>query len=284
MRFQLVAVLSLLLQNVSAGGYQGCLERVHLLQAYDIEELIPEADRILGKRCADWDEGAKVCKNNQYETCTGSRPNNRCTFDELQDFMKPKKEKSSWAGTAVYQSNGKIDMEKTAVKCYQRYIGRKMPNFPAYKAMSGNVHEYNDYLRKLGNRVDYVFRQQTDNSNRPLFDDFDGTRDEINKVRAGDHGIHLVPAAKASNVNNVVVKDLGKNPATGETMEAVDWAKTANNARANGDNGVTARISAFTNSFYHAPGKDAASARQHLQVFRSYKYMEDRAKKCGRRP
>lgn len=67
----------------------------------------------------------------QYETCTGSRPNNRCTFDELQDFMKPKKEKSSWKGTGVYQTNGKIAMEQSAVNCYKRYVGRKMPNFPA---------------------------------------------------------------------------------------------------------------------------------------------------------
>ena len=68
MRFQLVAALFLLLQNVSAGGYQGCLERVHLFQAYDIEELLPEADRILGKRCADWDEGSKICRNSAYPT------------------------------------------------------------------------------------------------------------------------------------------------------------------------------------------------------------------------
>ncbi|CAG5149964.1 uncharacterized protein ALTATR162_LOCUS2503 [Alternaria atra] len=149
--------------------------------------------------------------------------------------------------------------------------------------MSGNVHEYNDYLRKLGNRVDYVFRQQTGDTNRHLFDDFDGTRDEINRVRAGDHGIHLVPAAKASSVNNIVVKDLGTNKATGDQMESVDWAKTANEARSRGDNDVTNRIRAFTNSFYHAAGPGSASARQHLQVFRSYKYMEDRAKKCGRR-
>lgn len=68
MRFQLIAAFFLLLQNVSAGGYQGCLERVHLFQAYDIEELLPEADRILGKRCADWDEGAKVCRNSAFST------------------------------------------------------------------------------------------------------------------------------------------------------------------------------------------------------------------------
>jgi hypothetical protein len=66
-----------------------------------------------------------------YETCAGSRANSRCTFDELQDFMKPKKEKSSWKGTGVYQSNGKIALESTAVNCYKRYAGRKMPNFPA---------------------------------------------------------------------------------------------------------------------------------------------------------
>ncbi|EOA86489.1 uncharacterized protein SETTUDRAFT_30824 [Exserohilum turcica Et28A] len=156
--------------------------------------------------------------------------------------------------------------------------------------MSGNVHKYNDYLKKLGNRlpterfkVDFVFRQQTGDTSRHLFDDFDGTRDEINKVRAGDHGNHLVDAAKASNVNNIVVKDFGTSKATSEKMEAVDWAKTANNARAKGDNDVTARIRAFANNFYHAAGKEAASARQHLQVFRSCKYMEDRAKKCGRR-
>lgn len=59
MRFQLVTALFLLLQNVSARGYQGCRERVHVFQAYDIKELLPEADRILGEMCADWDEGTK---------------------------------------------------------------------------------------------------------------------------------------------------------------------------------------------------------------------------------
>lgn len=103
-------------------------------------------------------------------------------------------------------------------------------------------------------------------------------------MRAGDHGIHLVPAARASDVNNIVVQDLGINRATGERMETVDWAKTANQARANGDHDVTNRIQTFNKNFYHTPGDDESRrARQHLQVFRSYKYIEDRARSCGRR-
>lgn len=97
-------------------------------------------------------------------------------------------------------------------------------------------------------------------------------------MRAGDYSIHLVPAAKALNMNNIVGKDLGTNKASSKKIEAVGEAKTANNARAKRDNSVTARITAFANNFYHAAGKDAASARQHLQVFRSYKYMEGSGK------
>ena len=84
-------------------------------------------------------------------------------------------------------------------------------------------------------------------------------------------------------MNNIAVKDLGTDPVSGNGMQSVDWARTANNARANGDTTVGARITAFCNTFYHGTTEDAKVARKHLQVFRSYKYMENRAKKCGRR-
>lgn len=46
-----------------AGGYQGCVERVWMYQAYLIDQLNPEADRSIGLQCKkkDWDDANKKC-------------------------------------------------------------------------------------------------------------------------------------------------------------------------------------------------------------------------------
>ncbi|KAF2730200.1 hypothetical protein EJ04DRAFT_555577 [Polyplosphaeria fusca] len=274
MKFPLLVTLLYFSTAVLAGGYQGCLERVHLFQAYEIDGLMQHGDRILGWGCNPKSWQNKKCQNDDWSECKGSRTDGRCTFDELMHFMEPGNKANTW-NAGVYQPNGRIDAEKTAVKCYQRYQARKSPvkNFPPWKAIKGNVHEFNDYIRKVSDRVDFVYRKQIDSSNNDLFKDFDGTRDKINKARAGDHGKHLIDAARKA-VGLIYVQDLGKDPTTGEDMETVDWAKTAQN----GDKDIRSRIRNFLNGFY-----SNKAAREHLAVFKSYKYGNDRAVTCGRR-
>jgi hypothetical protein len=116
-----------------------------------------------------------------------------------------------------------------------------------------------------------------DNGNSDLFKDFDNTRDNINIARAGDHGPFLIEEAN-ERVGGIYTQDLGRNPATNENWMTVDWAKTANMARLNGDNVIAGRIRAFLDVFY-----GGGAARQHYMVFRSYKYTNNRAVSCGRR-
>lgn len=151
MKLQLVVALSYISTLVSAGGYQGCLERVHLFQAYEIDGLMQSGDRILGFKCANWDEQAKECRNSefifasslkshltedtidQYIECSGSRSGGRCNFDELMNHLNKQNEAQNWSA-GVYKNNGRIDEEKTALKCYERYKNRGgvVPNFPAW--------------------------------------------------------------------------------------------------------------------------------------------------------
>jgi hypothetical protein len=135
MRLQLAVALSIFTSSVWAAGYQGCLERVHLFQAYEVDGLLQSGDRILGFKCRSWVDvrgGGSYCRNNDYIECTGSRPGGRCTFDELQDFMRPANERQAWAAGAN-GANGRIDPVRTAVNCYNRYQARGgvVPNFPA---------------------------------------------------------------------------------------------------------------------------------------------------------
>jgi hypothetical protein len=79
----------------------------------------------------------------------------------------------------------------------------------------------------------------------------------------------------------IYTHDLGKNPATGEAWSTVNWAETANKKRLEGMNDIGTRIRNFLNEFYR--GANSRSAAQHFQVFKSYKYQNDRAVSCGRR-
>jgi hypothetical protein len=50
---------------VWAGGYQGCLERVYMYQAYLIDGLNAEDKQIMGWQCIgkkNWNGGTKSCK------------------------------------------------------------------------------------------------------------------------------------------------------------------------------------------------------------------------------
>jgi hypothetical protein len=61
MRVSLFLALSYLSTAVWAGGYQGCLERVWLFQAYEINALNPASDQQIGFRCRRWNDATHTC-------------------------------------------------------------------------------------------------------------------------------------------------------------------------------------------------------------------------------
>ncbi|PVI08685.1 hypothetical protein DM02DRAFT_648012 [Periconia macrospinosa] len=224
---------------------------------------------------------------NDYRACAGSRPGGRCNYGELMEFMRSARERTPWtdANHAVYKDNGRLNEVETAKKCYQKYQERgRFMNFPANKAMKGNVWEWNDYIMKLGDRVNFVHQKKNHLAPEGVFEEFDRVRDDINKARAGDHGDHLIEAARGRMRMPVYTKSLGNNPATNEQWRTVDWAETANKGRAAGFD-AAAEIRTFLNGFYRnpTPTADDNAAARHFHVFRSYKYTNDRAVSCGGR-
>ena len=130
-------------------------------------------------------------------------------------------------------------------------------------------------------QVDFIYRKQPSDANKELFEDFDNTRGKISIARTGDHGPELLE--RANDDQNglrgaIYTKDVGRNPVTGGNFMTVDWAETIRRGIANGDENMRDRTNTWLKTFYQG-----GAARQHLMVFRSYKYMQNRAHKCGRR-
>jgi hypothetical protein len=69
MRLQYVIAVPYLFTAISAAGYAGFLERVHIFEAYEIDGLMQPGDRILGFKCAarDSDLAAKEIRNGEYK-------------------------------------------------------------------------------------------------------------------------------------------------------------------------------------------------------------------------
>ncbi|KAF2119737.1 hypothetical protein BDV96DRAFT_352002 [Lophiotrema nucula] len=284
MKIHLVFALSFS-TAVCAAGYQGCLERVWLFQAYEIDELNPVTDRQIGFRCRRWDDATHTCRNNDYEACRGTRPNNRCTFDELCFFLGKAPQRRGWS--AIDPVTNRLDVRQSAINCYNLHNGGRIYNFPPFKAMKGNVYEYNDYILRLSNKVNEAYWTKKTNTNRYLWDDWDSTLSRIVEARAGDHGEYLIAAARGNLGGGIQIhiQNMGNNPTTGARWETVDWAATVQNAQpVDPQANVPSYVRAFLDNFYHGPdgddddGNDAA--REHHQVNRSYKRVTDRTVSC----
>lgn len=145
--------------------------------------------------------------------------------------------------------------------------------------MKGNVHEYNDYIIKLSDKVNKAYAEHGTDTNRYLWNDFDDTRGKINVARVGDHGPFLLANARANAGLTIYEQSLGHHPATGQEWKSVDWAKTANEARAARVDDVQGKIKTYLDSFYRGTNRGAS---EHHVVLRSYKRMYDRAMSCRR--
>lgn len=151
MRVSLFLALSYLSTAVWAGGYQGCLERVWLFQAYEIDALYPEADRTIGFKCNKWNEVTHTC-NVDWSPCKGKQAGGRCSFDELSFWLGKAPSRGGWADP----STGRLNTEDTAKKCVSKFTnqpggGRAVPNPPPEKILK-NTWEYNDYITKIGRK------------------------------------------------------------------------------------------------------------------------------------
>lgn len=123
--------------------------------------------------------------------------------------------------------------------------------------------------------------QKTD-ANKSLWDDWDSTKEFIDRARAGDHGPHLIKGANTGLGASMAVhtQDLGNNPFNGDKWETVDWAKTANEAKTAGVPDVDGKINGFLADWYRGNDQKFKSAREHYQVFKSYKRVSDMKTSC----
>ncbi|KAI2782389.1 hypothetical protein F4815DRAFT_463088 [Daldinia loculata] len=281
MKVNLFLVLSHL-SAVLAGGYQGCLERVLLFNAYEIDGLNDEQDQTIGFKCAKADTKTKSCT--QWNACKPKKNSGRtrCNFDDLMVFLGKTPIPNGWS---VNGSDGKLDPEGTAKQCYKLFangLGKnpKVPNFPPYVAVK-DAWEFNDYIKRVGDTVNNTYKNKGNSGNRGFWDSFDATLDKVSEARAGDHGPHLVQEAKAQlgGKMDIQIQKLGSgnNPATGEVWETVDWKETAKQAKDKGVPDVDKEIQGFLKNFYGGSNKQA---KDHRVVIQSYKRVTDRSRSC----
>lgn len=64
--------LAFLAGTALGGGYQGCLERVLVFQAYEIDALNNPGDQSVGFKCDLFDDKAKICTGS-WIPCRGAR-------------------------------------------------------------------------------------------------------------------------------------------------------------------------------------------------------------------
>lgn len=272
------------LSAVLAGGYQGCLERILLWNAYQIDGLNDVADQTIGFKCVKWNDKDKTCP--AWQACKPKKNSgrDRCNYDELIVSLGRAPTDKDWG---VFDSNGNMDTVETAKKCYTRYTtapgkNPKVYNFPPYTCLKNSNNVFNDYIERMGDVVDNTYKNKATDANRGLFDSFDATLAHVSEARAGDHGPYLVKEAqdKLGGKMEIQIQNVGtgKNPATGEPWETVDWNETANKAKANGVANVDKEIADFLDGFYGPNGNN--QAKDHHAVINSYKKVADRRITC----
>jgi hypothetical protein len=266
---------------VWAGGYHGVLERVLLYQAYQIDALNDPASQKIGFKCNDWDYVSDKCTGG-YQRCRGQAPSERCNFHELMVHIgDPPAGTSSNTDANDPDPNRRLSAEQVATDTYQklRTVGR-VPDFRAQDAMNGDVHEFNEFLVKMSEVVNKAYGNFKNYGNGYLWDDFDSTMRKVLVARKGDHGRHLIEAAKQSEFLSdmtIQTQGLGVNPTNRKAWKTVDWEVTANRARANGIADAQTRIQQFTDDFY-----SGGSSKRHREVLDIYEKMQDEAVGCGR--
>ncbi|KAK2797392.1 hypothetical protein FQN50_009193 [Emmonsiellopsis sp. PD_5] len=287
MRSSFLLTLACLAVNVFAGGYQGCLERVMLFYAYQIDGLNDKADQTLGFSCITWNSTTKpqTCKDNKWKECQ-AKGGGRCNFNELMASLGKTRPNEKLVGPpGADQTTTTPDIEETAKVLHQHYTStiknNIVPNYPAYKALKGSDGNYNGFLEHLGKVVNEGARHKNE-GNKQLWEKFDSALDKVRVAREGDHGKFLIPAAEAKLGSKMEVKrqNLGNNPVNpSEQWQTVDWAATEDEARKKGIPNYISLIIDFKNGFYEDRG-EGRIAREHLVVMESFERLADTGRSC----
>ncbi|KAH9871193.1 hypothetical protein J1614_006769 [Plenodomus biglobosus] len=295
MRIHVLSSLLSLLTVVWAGGYQGCLERVFMYQAYLIDGINPPNDQIMGWQCIgrNFNAGTRTCLPGGWVRTPGYAPNSRISYDKFIYSLSTKTTRGRlWSVTGP---DGSLDIEKTAKKTYDEY-SKPVPggnpanafprNFGANTFMKETV-EWNDCIKKASKMVERTYRMNkatlTDKQKK-LFRDYDTTRDLVLMARIGDHGGFLIADAKKQldpKGIDIVTKKIGTNPIPdGSVWVTVDWKETIKKAEDAGKANAKKEVQAVAKQIYMARPRN--DARLHKQVMDSYRQAQDRKPNCGR--
>ncbi|KAF1964363.1 hypothetical protein BU23DRAFT_492864 [Bimuria novae-zelandiae CBS 107.79] len=194
MRSYPVVLVLYLAALVWAGGYQGCMERVHLYEAYQIDEFNAPADRIVGFKCRRW-LATGGCQDDDWIECRG-RNGGRCTFDELVIFISLVPDRNANGYSVLKPGTNRLDQRPSALACYQRYFARNTPirNFHPKDCIKTDVDEFNDYIKRLSEHLNRTYarlRPTLTPAQNALYSDLEYTQDRIIEARAGDHGPYV---------------------------------------------------------------------------------------------
>ncbi|KAF1973228.1 hypothetical protein BU23DRAFT_533797 [Bimuria novae-zelandiae CBS 107.79] len=218
MRLFLFPLISYFVVRVWASGYQGCLERVLLYNAYQIDEYNGPNDRKIGFKCRQWDAATGTCRNNQWDECR-SRTGGRCNFDELCFFLGRAPRNNGWQ--ALIPGTDRLDVRLSAQNCMNLHYPnnpaspiRRIYNFPPHSAMKGGGTKWNEFVVDLSAHINDTYRRMpkplTDEENAK-FSNFDYAADRVREARTRDHGPHLVRNAQARLTVPVVTRNMGAN-------------------------------------------------------------------------
>lgn len=297
MKIPFALTLAFFITSVWAGGYQNCLERVWLFQAYLIDQQNPEADRQIGYQCNNWNNYQSKCIGN-WVPCRGRQGRRQCNFDDFQLFLGNLRPGMAGVIQAVTRADGSLDVERTATNCLWtwRDHGRPPYNFRGYKAVKDGRNNHNDFIYRIGQITN-------DNYNKPAvraaagaqaFRNVDDTLSKITTARVADHGRHLIPAARNA-LPGVTIweKNFGPSPYYRDgyvppagvdpderQWKTVDWEGTINSP--NNPSDTRTRVRNWLNTYYRGVTANI-NARDHWQVLRSYKNISDRTNRCRKR-
>jgi hypothetical protein len=177
--------LSYLSTAVWAGGYQGCLERVLMFQAYEIDGLNAPKDQTLGFKCPgpSFNIATNECKVDWVRCEPKGKPGERCSYDDFILFLGKAPMDKGWRVPVT----GTIDAEATAKKCYEVYNKRNanIKNFPPY-SVAKNQGEFNSLIIRVNDIVNKAYREKRTADNENLWKSFDTTIDMTLIARKGD--------------------------------------------------------------------------------------------------
>ncbi|ENI06851.1 hypothetical protein COCC4DRAFT_59515 [Bipolaris maydis ATCC 48331] len=274
MRCSLLFTLFYLFVAAWAGGYQGCLERVWLYQAYLIDSLNDYNDQTIGWQCKDKGITKRTTTCSSWVRMPGSSSGSTLSYDQFIFNLGRVGDRTGWS----VMSGGKLDLEATALNTYNKYLTprpgqapgtAKVKNFGAHLAVKGTF-EWNACIMKVGEVVDRTYRDKSagmDDATKKLFKDFDMMRELVIKARAADHAPFLINEAR---------QKLCVDP--NKKWETVDWTATEKAALEAGDKDAGKKIRKFLGDWYSG-NKDA---RDHDQVINSFKHQRDQQLACGR--